>query len=184
MTTTQTSPKAPLVPKICMTASGFLVHEGRVLLIKHKKLSLWLSPGGHIEDQEKPHEAAEREFFEEAGLRVKAYQSGSDFPKLSTSEYYPSPFLTNIHWVSRENYDLRIQSSDPSARFPTEKWPKGCEQHLGFMYLVRAVDGYDFKQNTEETDGIGWFGLSDLKTLEVPAEVVYEIELAIKLAAT
>ena len=60
-----------------MTASGFLVHNGKVLLIKHKKLGYWLAPGGHVEEDELPHEAAEREVWEETGLKVKAVSAGT-----------------------------------------------------------------------------------------------------------
>ena len=40
-----------------------------VLLIKHKKLGVWLPPGGHITKGEKPHKAALREAIEETVIR-------------------------------------------------------------------------------------------------------------------
>ena len=43
----------------------------KFLLIKHKKLKKWLQPGGHIELNEDPEEAALREVFEETGIHVK-----------------------------------------------------------------------------------------------------------------
>jgi 8-oxo-dGTP pyrophosphatase MutT (NUDIX family) len=46
----------------------FVVHDGRVLLHRHKKLNRWLPPGGHIEPNELPDEAALREVFEETGV--------------------------------------------------------------------------------------------------------------------
>lgn len=39
-----------------------------VLLIEHKKLGVWLCPGGHVEPNERPDEAALRELKEEMGL--------------------------------------------------------------------------------------------------------------------
>ncbi len=48
----------------------FLVKDEKVLLIKHKKLGLWLPPGGHIEENETPEEAATREIKEETGLDI------------------------------------------------------------------------------------------------------------------
>ena len=54
-------------------ATGFVVHEDKVLLIKHKKLEFWLPPGGHIEKDELPIEALKREIKEETGLDVEVF---------------------------------------------------------------------------------------------------------------
>ncbi len=43
------------------TVATFVVHEDRVLLLWHRKLSMWLPPGGHIDLHELPDEAAVRE---------------------------------------------------------------------------------------------------------------------------
>tara|TARA_B100000686_G_C16675891_1_gene909107 strand:+ start:210 stop:668 length:459 start_codon:yes stop_codon:yes gene_type:complete len=52
------------------TATTFVVHEDRVLLLWHNKLQMWLPPGGHIADNELPEVAAKREVFEETGLNI------------------------------------------------------------------------------------------------------------------
>ncbi len=46
----------------------FARHAGRVLLIKHRRLGVWLPVGGEIEPGETPLEAARRELAEETGL--------------------------------------------------------------------------------------------------------------------
>ncbi len=43
--------------------------EGKVLLLKHKKLNSWLPPGGHIEEGELTHLGAIREVLEEVGIK-------------------------------------------------------------------------------------------------------------------
>lgn len=40
----------------------------KILLVGHKKALLWLSPGGHVDLNEDPKEAARRECFEELGI--------------------------------------------------------------------------------------------------------------------
>ena len=40
------------------------------MLHRHRRLGLWLQPGGHIEPGEEPAEAASREVDEETGLAV------------------------------------------------------------------------------------------------------------------
>jgi len=52
------------------TATVFVVQDGRTLLLHHRKLDLWLPPGGHIDPHELPHLAAIREAREETGLEI------------------------------------------------------------------------------------------------------------------
>lgn len=53
-----------------LTATVYIINNGRVLLHMHKKYKTWFPVGGHIEKDELPHEAALREVREESGLRV------------------------------------------------------------------------------------------------------------------
>lgn len=65
-----------------LTASAFVLSPERdaVLLILHKKLKLWLQPGGHIEAADASlGEAARREVAEEVGLQLPASAAGAVF---------------------------------------------------------------------------------------------------------
>jgi hypothetical protein len=53
-----------------VTASALVVGERGVVLHLHKRLALWLQPGGHIDAGEDPATAAVREATEELGLAV------------------------------------------------------------------------------------------------------------------
>ncbi|MGC5584866.1 NUDIX hydrolase [Ornithinimicrobium sp. W1665] len=53
------------------TVAVFVVHAGHVLLHPHRKVGLWLPPGGHVEPHELPDDAALRETREETGLQVR-----------------------------------------------------------------------------------------------------------------
>jgi 8-oxo-dGTP pyrophosphatase MutT (NUDIX family) len=57
-------------------------HQGRVLLIHHRRLNVWLPPGGECEPGETPLEAAARELREETGLIGR-------FPELSEIDGTP-----------------------------------------------------------------------------------------------
>lgn len=165
--------------KFCYTVGGLLLHEGKVLLVKHKKLGFWLAPGGHVEEGELPHQAAEREFWEEAGIKVTAVNTVlSD----EETEYLPHPILSNLHWISQENYESR--KKNPENYTVEKKWSKGCEQHLCFIYLVKPVKSVEFKQNIEETDGIGWFTPEEVQELETSEDIKKEVEYAFKLLET
>lgn len=54
-----------------ITGSGWVLNKDmtKVLLIHHKILDIWVQPGGHIDLGEQPVEAADREVFEETGLK-------------------------------------------------------------------------------------------------------------------
>lgn len=69
------SPGAPAAeggaPTRDLTVAVFVVDRGRVLLHRHRRLDRWLPPGGHIEPNEVPDDAARREVLEETGLTVE-----------------------------------------------------------------------------------------------------------------
>jgi len=60
------------------TATAFLVSEEnpkQIVFLLHKKLGVWLPPGGHIELQEDPIQAVIRETQEETGIDITPYIS-------------------------------------------------------------------------------------------------------------
>ena len=50
------------------TVTGFVCEGDRTLLHWHKKLQLWLPPGGHVDPNEDPVQAVLREVLEETGI--------------------------------------------------------------------------------------------------------------------
>lgn len=54
-----------------VTASGIVIGDRGVMLLKHKRLGIWLQPGGHVDPGETPWEAARRETQEETGLDAR-----------------------------------------------------------------------------------------------------------------
>lgn len=51
-----------------VTASAVVVGPRGTLLHRHKRLGLWMQPGGHVDPGEHPAEAALREVLEETGI--------------------------------------------------------------------------------------------------------------------
>jgi 8-oxo-dGTP pyrophosphatase MutT (NUDIX family) len=53
-----------------VTASAFVVSTRGVILHRHRRLGIWVQPGGHIDAGESPEAACVRETREETGLEV------------------------------------------------------------------------------------------------------------------
>lgn len=53
-----------------VTGSALVVGPRGILLHRHKRLGMWLQPGGHLDRDETPWDAARREGEEETGLRL------------------------------------------------------------------------------------------------------------------
>lgn len=122
------------------TASGFVVDDGRVLLVDHGTLGQWLQPGGHVEGRETPVEAAVREVREETGVVMKIHESLDPVDSPADSETLHQPFRVNLHEVR------------------TDHW------HVDFAYLgtvARVTDPAD-----GESDDHRWFSREDLRDLE------------------
>jgi len=62
-------------------ASAFVINpaDKKILLVKHHLWDKWVQPGGHIEDDETPEEAAVREVYEETGIKITLL--GERFPR-------------------------------------------------------------------------------------------------------
>jgi len=93
---------------IDFTASVFIVHGGKVLLHMHTKLGKWLQPGGHIELDEDPNQAAIREVKEETGLDVSLV-GAPRIPELAghPNDIIPPKFLNRHPYnATHEHVDL------------------------------------------------------------------------------
>jgi 8-oxo-dGTP pyrophosphatase MutT (NUDIX family) len=74
-----------------VTGSGIITGPGGVLLLEHRRLHIWVQPGGHLEAGEAPWEAARRESEEETGLRLMWTDgAGAGIPPLVHVDVHPS----------------------------------------------------------------------------------------------
>lgn len=76
------------------TASAIVLDDDdRVVLHRHKRLGRWLQPGGHVDGDETPAEAAIRETLEETGL-VARHPGGE--PRLVHVDVHQGP-RSHVH---------------------------------------------------------------------------------------
>ncbi len=135
----------------CYTAEVFIVYKNKVLLRKHDKLGIWLSVGGHIEDNEDPNQAALREVKEEVGLDVEiddSLRSNATYPD-GSYELIPPHFLN-------------VQKNSPK------------HDHITFVYFARAnSDKIAQMVEREKSEDIKWF---TKKELAVDTEIIENIK--------
>ena len=110
-------------PERDFTVAVFVVRDGAVLLHWHSKLSRWLPPGGHIEPNELPDEAALREVLEETGLRVELV---CDKPNTASGDRDPvqlcRPAGIQLEDISagHQHIDLIYFAIPPTDQTPTD----------------------------------------------------------------
>ena len=133
--------------KIDFTVAIFVVHDGKILLIHHRKLDKWLPLGGHIELDEDPEQAALREAKEESGLDVELLGERPPTTSPGTRALIAPRFL-DIH---------RITDS---------------HEHIGMIYWARPKQGTPNQKleslAVEEHHDIRWCSSEELDTLAPP----------------
>jgi 8-oxo-dGTP pyrophosphatase MutT (NUDIX family) len=128
-----------------LTGSAFVVSENgaRVLLLRHKKLGLWLQPGGHADPGETSGEqVALREAREETGLA-----------ELRLHPSAPRPLDVDVHQI-------------PARGAEPAHW------HLDLRYLCVAKDAAPLVRAAEESDDLRWFRWDELAALGLDAGVL------------
>jgi 8-oxo-dGTP pyrophosphatase MutT (NUDIX family) len=116
-----------------VTGSAIVLGPRGVLLHRHKRLGLWLQPGGHLEPGESPWDAAMREAREETGL---------DLRWVPASERGQAPPLVHVdvHEGGRghTHLDLRYQMVVAGSDEPHP--PPGESQDVGWFSWADATE--------------------------------------------
>lgn len=125
--------------------SGYLVEDGKVLLVHHKGWDKWVPPGGHLEPGDTFANTAEREFEEETGLKVKAISSQPNAnPGDKRAVAVPVPFYVDLE------HDF-----EPNPGIVQFFWVRRTAESKGKKHTAQI----------EEVHGIDWFDAEQLKEL-------------------
>jgi 8-oxo-dGTP pyrophosphatase MutT (NUDIX family) len=102
-----------------VTGSAIVTSSAGVVLHLHKRLSMWLQPGGHIDAEEEPWEAALREAREETGLPIVATE---DPPGLIHVDVHPGP-RGHTHLDLRYHFTSPpVDPAPPEGESPEVHW--------------------------------------------------------------
>jgi 8-oxo-dGTP pyrophosphatase MutT (NUDIX family) len=120
---------AHLHDKIDISVTVYVVYSDKVLLRMHEKYGQWFGPGGHVELDEDPNQAAVREVKEEVGLDVELWKGTQRFktpagddnrqlvPPVGLQRHHTSPSHEHVDLV----YFARSSSDDVQVSFDGDR---------------------------------------------------------------
>ncbi len=141
------------------TATAFIVDsQRRTLLLWHKRLQRWMPPGGHIEPDETPEDAARRECKEETNLDVEILGD----PQANLFEDNPAEgrMLKKPIAMLLEEIPASIERNEPA------------HQHMDFLFIAKPLDETQaVRIAEEESDSMRWFTKEDIVKLDEKTEI-------------
>lgn len=142
------------------TATAYIVDQGKVLLIFHRKLQKWLPPGGHIDPNETPPQAARREAREETGLAIEFILDENIWIDRWNAKSFERPYLCLLE-------EVPAYGANPA------------HQHIDMIYLAKPVGGKEVN-NHLETEDMRWFSLEEIQELTTDVEIFMETKQVIR----
>ena len=139
--------------------SVYILQENHVLLLMHPKLNKWLPPGGHVEENETPVEAALREVEEETGLVVELISDEHVWIEKWNARSFQRPFLCLLEEIP--------PYKDQSAH-----------QHIDLIYLARAIPNSKLRPTPDHP--LRWFTFEEVQSLKSDDEIFAETQEVIQ----
>lgn len=146
------------------TATAFVIDSHkRVLLLWHKRLGRWMPPGGHIDENETPEEAAKRECKEETNLDVEIIGGNTD--DLFAMNPDEGRMLKQPFALLLENIPASRERNEPA------------HQHMDFLYLARPLDEAQvLTLAEEEARELRWFTREEVEKLDEETEIFSNVK--------
>ncbi|HUC01570.1 MAG TPA: NUDIX domain-containing protein [Candidatus Paceibacterota bacterium] len=143
--------------KVDFVTDIYIVNKGRVLLRKHDKYHVWLPPGGHIELDEDPPQAAIREVKEEVNLDIELV------PAAPLKQFDDAKTVLTPRFIDRH----RINET---------------HEHVDFIYFATSKSDVIKQGNREISDDIRWLTSAELDdpALGIKERVKYYAREALK----
>lgn len=146
--------------KTCICGGSVIFSNGKILLLKHKKLGIWLYPGGHVDEGETPVQTAVREAKEETGYKIKILGN----PKLG-------------------KLDENVASEQPNPLITLyEHVPYKTEEHMHFdlVYIAQPMGEAQAIEEGESKE-LKWISKEDVEDLETFPNVKEVLKYAFKV---
>lgn len=146
------------------TATAFVIDDdSRALLLWHKRLRRWMPPGGHMEPNELPEEAAAREAKEETGLDVEIIgEEQEDF-------YWNTGYEGRI---LKKPFAFFLESIPPC---PERSEPE--HEHIDFIYRARPLGSQKtLTLCAAEHDHIRWFTADEIAALDTSRAIYANVK--------
>jgi len=137
------------------TATTYVVNGGATALHAHERLGIRLPPGGHVDRDELPHEAALREVREETGLAAELVADESSVAGPNTRGI-PEPAHLLLH-------DINVHEDGSVGH-----------QHVDHLYFAR-VDSREIAPGGDDEADAGewrWYTAEELAASDLQPDVV------------
>ena len=142
--------------KTDLVVAGHIIYKDRLLMIHHKKLDMWIPPGGHIEKDETPDDALIREIKEELNLDITLLNTIKISEEGNIVRQLALPIYSNVHNV-------------------------GDHDHSCGFYLCTTDSIDKLFANKDELVNYEWFGENDLSDKRFAPDVRNIAHIAFKV---
>ena len=150
------------------TATAFIIDsQHRTLLLWHTRLQRWMPPGGHIDPNETPEDAAKRECKEETNLDVEII--GDSHDDLFTKNRTEGKMLKKPIAMLLEEIPASPERGEPA------------HQHMDFLFVAKPLDETQaVRISAEESDSMRWFTLAEAEALDTQTEIFANVQAYIR----